>query len=125
MNGPLNAVLGRMGHTDRLCVSDCGLPIPDQVPRIDLAYKWGEPPFLDVLQELAGQMVVERIFLAQESLDQNPALPQAVERLFPGVPWEAVPHEELKKMVRDCKAVVRTGESTPYANVILQSGCIF
>ena len=38
---------------------------------------------------------------------------------------EYVSHEELKKMTMDCKAVIRTGETTPYSNIILQSGCIF
>jgi D-ribose pyranase len=34
-------------------------------------------------------------------------------------------HSDLKKMTKTCKAVIRTGETTPYANIILQSGCIF
>ena len=38
---------------------------------------------------------------------------------------EFVPHTELKARTHDCKAVIRTGETTPYANIILQSGCIF
>ena len=38
---------------------------------------------------------------------------------------EYISHKELKNMTRNCKAVIRTGETTPYANIILQSDCIF
>ena len=38
---------------------------------------------------------------------------------------EFVSHTELKKRTENCKAVIRSGETTPYANIILQSGCIF
>ena len=31
LNGDLNRVLGNMRHTDRLCIADCGLPIPDGI----------------------------------------------------------------------------------------------
>ena len=62
---------------------------------------------------------------------QNPEQLKAVTDFFEGsetgfVPEiEFVSHSELKKMTEDCKAVIRTGETTPYSNIILQSGCIF
>lgn len=36
-----------------------------------------------------------------------------------------ISHEELKEELKKCKAVIRTGEQTPYANVILRSGVVF
>lgn len=33
-------------------------------------------------------------------------------------------HEALKKMENGAKAVIRTGENTPFSNVVLESGCI-
>ena len=38
---------------------------------------------------------------------------------------EYVTHEELKEQTKTCRAVIRTGETTPYANIILQSACLF
>jgi len=38
---------------------------------------------------------------------------------------ELVSHEELKRLSQKAAAVVRTGEFTPYANVILYSGVVF
>ena len=130
-NSDISRVLSYMGHTDRLCIGDCGLPIPEETERIDLTLRFGQPTFLDTLKEVAGDMKVEKIILAEEMKDQNPAQLQAVLSFFesdetgfkPEV--EYVSHAQLKELTRDCRAVIRTGETTPYSNIILQSGCIF
>ena len=79
------------------------------------------------LEIVAGDMKIEKIVLAEEIKSQNPQVLQQIQELFAGqnVEVEYVPHVELKKQTEDCKAVIRTGETTPYANIILQSGCIF
>ncbi len=101
LNSDISRVLSYMGHTDTICIGDCGLPIPDETERIDLAVKFGQPSFMDVLEEVGADMKVEK----------------------PEIQF--VLHSDLKKMTKTCKAVIRTGETTPYANIILQSGCIF
>ena len=126
LNSKISRVLSYMGHTDRIAIGDCGLPIPDEVERIDLALTFGEPKFLHVLELVLQDMKVEKIILAEEIKEQNPEVLHGIERLFAGrVEVEFVPHTALKAATRDCKAVIRTGEITPYANIILQSGCIF
>jgi len=127
LNSNISRVLSYMGHTDCICIGDCGLPIPDEVERIDLALAFGEPTFMRTLEIVAGDMKVEKIVLAEEIKTQNPAVLKQVEELFAGqsVEVEFVSHVELKERTYDCKAVIRTGEVTPYANIILQSGCIF
>ena len=127
LNSDISRVLSYMGHTDCICIGDCGLPIPDEVERIDLALAFGEPTFMRTLEIVAGDMKVEKIVLAEEIKTQNPNVLQQVEALFAGqeIEVEFVSHVELKERTHDCKAVIRTGEITPYANIILQSGCIF
>ena len=126
LNSEISRVLSYMGHTDRIAIGDCGLPIPDEVERIDRALTFGEPRFLHVLELVLQDMKVEKIILAEEIKEQNPEVLHGIERLFAGrVEVEFVPHTALKAATRDCKAVIRTGEITPYANIILQSGCIF
>ena len=127
LNSDISRVLSYMGHTDCLCIGDCGLPIPDEVERIDLALAFGEPTFMRTLEIVVGDMKVEKIILAEEIKTQNPAVLSQIEALFAGqnVDTEFVSHVELKQQTRDCKAVIRTGEITPYANIILQAGCIF
>lgn len=127
LNSDISRVLSYMGHTDWIAIGDCGLPIPDEVERIDLALTFGEPGFMRTLEIVAGDMKVEKIILAEEIKEQNPEVLNQVEEYFSGqsVEVEFVSHVELKARTHDCKAVIRTGETTPYANIILQSGCIF
>lgn len=131
LNSDIARVLSYMGHTDRLCIGDCGLPIPGGTERIDLALRFGQPSFMETLQEVAGDMKIEKIILAEEMKEQNPQQLKAVIDFFaqdetgfePEI--EYVSHVELKELTRGCRAVIRTGETTPYSNIILQSGCIF
>ena len=127
LNSDISRVLSYMGHTDTICIGDCGLPIPDQVERIDLSLCFGEPTFMRTLEIGAGDMKVEKIVLAEEIKEQNPRGLAEVEAFFVGqdVEVEFVSHADLKAKTNDCKAVIRTGETTPYANIILQAGCIF
>lgn len=66
LNSDISRVLSYMGHTDTICIGDCGLPIPDETERIDLAVKFGQPSFMDVLEEVGADMKVEKIILAEE-----------------------------------------------------------
>ncbi len=127
LNSDISRVLSYMGHTDCIALGDCGLPIPDEVERIDLALEFGVPSFTDVLRVVTKDMKVEKIVLAEEIKEQNPKVLGEIKELFAGQELEVVfvSHTELKKQTKECKAVIRTGEATPYANIILQSGCIF
>ena len=127
LNSDISRVLSYMGHTDWICVGDCGLPIPDEVERIDLALEFGVPTFMKTLEVVTGDMKVEKIILAEEIKAQNPKVLGEIEALFKGqnIEVEYVSHTELKEKTKNCKAVIRTGETTPYANILLQSGCIF
>ena len=127
LNSDISRVLSYLGHTDCIAIGDCGLPIPDEVERIDLALKFGVPGFMETLATVAEDMKIEKIVLAEEIKQQNPKVLAEIEQLFAGQNMEVqfVSHVELKALTHDCKAVIRTGETTPYANIILQSGCIF
>ncbi len=127
LNSEISRVLSYMGHTDCIAIGDCGLPIPQEVERIDLALTFGEPRFLRVLELVLADMKVEKIVLAEEIREQNPQVLQGVKALLDGqnVEVEFVPHTQFKARTQNCRAVIRTGETTPYANIILQSGCIF
>ncbi len=129
INADISRVLSYMGHTDTLAVGDCGLPIPDETERIDLALKLGVPSFMDVLREVAKEMKIEKVVLAEEIKEKNPQILKEILALVDGMDAvceiEYVSHTELKAQTKTCKAVVRTGETTPYANIILQSACLF
>lgn len=128
LNSNIAKVLADMGHTDKICIGDCGLPVPQGVEKIDLALRFGEPRFIEVAKEMAKYMKIEKIYIAPETKVKNPEQWKALQEVFPEnqVEWVLLQnHEELKAWEKDCKAVIRTGETTPYSNIILQSGCIF
>lgn len=123
LNSHLAKLADDLGHTDRVCIGDLGLPVPDGVAKIDLALKPGQPNFQDVLAVYLEHVLVEKVILAEEIKSQNPKqLEDLLARLDSSVIVEYVSHEELKALTNSTKAVVRTGENTPYSNVILQSG---
>lgn len=125
LNKDISEIVASMGHTDMITVCDAGLPIPASVKRIDLAVKPGIPKFLDVLSSLAEELEVESIILAEELKQKNPSLVNEVAEIFPGVQIDFISHENFKLRTSKSRAVIRTGECTPYSNVILVSGVIF
>lgn len=123
LNSHIAEVLANMGHTDTIVIADCGLPIPEGVKRIDLALKIGSPGFKETLEAIIEDMAIEEVTIAEEIFEKNPGTAALIENRFENI--EAVPHEEFKVKTAKAKAVIRTGEATPYANIILHSGVIF
>ena len=113
------------GHGDLVCVADAGLPIPSETFRIDLAFAPGLPPFFDVLEALLPELVVEGVLWAEEAAVKSPGLAARLESLFEQTPRTLVPHDEFKRRLSDVRFVVRAGEFTPYANVLLRCGVPF
>ena len=125
VNSEISKVLSYMRHTDLICISDLGLPCPNNIKTIDLSLKLGYPSFLDVLSEIIKDMKIERIILAEEIKNNNKEVYNKILNMFENISIEYVSHNDFKQKTFDCKAIIRTGESTPYANIILQSACIF
>jgi D-ribose pyranase len=122
INAPISAVVARLEHTDMLTVADAGLPVPNGVERIDLALKRGVPGFLETLEVVLSEMYVEKAYVSEDILVRNPQIYEGIKALLGEVPIATLPHEEFKRMTGSTKAVIRTGEFTPYANVILVAG---
>ncbi|MDR2992214.1 MAG: D-ribose pyranase [Bacillus cereus] len=125
LNSEIAAVLASLGHTDTIVIADCGLPIPDEVKRIDLAVEIGKPSFLEVLQVVADDMAIEKVTLAEEVIINNAEVNKEIELKLIEPAFEYVSHEQFKEHTKKAKAIIRTGEATPYANVILHAGVIF
>ncbi len=123
INADLAGSLARLGHTDLVVVCDAGLPIPPGPAVVDLAFRFGVPSFETVLSGLLEELVVEGATAAEEVETQNPRSHELLKTRLPDL--GLVPHEELKRMVVGAKLVVRTGEATPYSNVILRCGVPF
>ncbi|MGX2970001.1 D-ribose pyranase [Ursidibacter sp. B-7004-1] len=133
LNAQLSQVIATMGHTDGLTICDAGLPIPSEQQCVDLALTKGVPDFLSTLEVVLSELFVEKILLAEEIKHHNPQIEQQVlsilgkieESQQKKIRVEYVPHSEFKYQSNQAKAVVRTGECSPYANIILYSGVPF
>lgn len=133
LNAPLSSAIARLGHTDTLTIGDAGLPVPALVERIDLALTHGVPSFLQVFDAVVEEMQVEKAIIASEIKEKNAELHlQLLARLRDleenqrnRIAVEYVPHAEFKALTVGSRALVRTGECSPFANVILCSGVVF
>ena len=125
LNSEISKVLARMGHTDYIVIADCGLPIPEETKRIDLALSKGVPSFSEVLTTILDDFIVEKATMAWEIKTNNEELHNEIESGGQLKNLEYVTHEEFKMLTKNAKAVIRTGECSPYANIILHSGVIF
>ena len=123
LNSHISKVLTDLGHTDTVVIADCGLPIPAGVERIDLALELGTPSFADIVRIVASDMAIEQVTLATEIKDTNVNALEVINQL--DVPQDYVSHEAFKELTKQAKVIIRTGEATPYANVILHAGVIF
>ena len=125
LNSEISAVVASMGHTDTLTIGDCGLPVRG-TQKIDLCLKKGIPTFMDTLNTVLSELYVEKAIIAEETKTVSPEMHESIlKALGDKVKIEYVSHEELKKLSESSKAVIRTGECTSYANVILCSGVTF
>jgi D-ribose pyranase len=125
LHAELSALIASLGHGDLLVIGDAGLPVPRGVQRIDLAVTANVPRMTDVLAAVLQEMAVERATLADELPARNPQVQAQVARLLAGVATDSMPHEAFKALTAQARAVVRTGEFSPYANVILRAGVVF
>jgi len=128
LNIALSRVIASLGHGDIVMIVDAGMPVPPGVELIDLALTQGIPDFASVLRIVLTEMQVESHVLAEEMLDKQPPALVIVEGLhLRGELGQQrlVSHDELKKLSRSARAIVRTGECQPYTNIALVAGVTF
>ncbi len=131
LNAPLSRVIARMGHGDCLVVADSGLPIPYGKELVDLAVTSQLPRLVDVLAVILQELKVEKVIITHEMQKKSPQyyqkLSETLINLIPDVAVESITHEKFKEVTRETHniAFVRTGETTPFANLLLVAGVIF
>lgn len=125
INSDISRVIAQMGHFDQLSIGDAGMPVPMTTEKIDLAVDNGIPSFMDVLNNVLEELEVQRIYLAEEIKTENPDMLKKIQERLPETPVTFIPHSEMKVALNDSRAFIRTGEMTPYANILLESGVVF
>lgn len=136
-NGLLQAelvgVLAALGHTDGIVIADAGLPVPDGPVKIDLAICPGTPSFIQLCSLVIAEIPVEAVTIAAEMTERNPALYRQLLKALArwgetqghDIKVHTVSHDILKQQSVKARAVVRSGEFSPFANMIIHAGVAF
>ncbi|WP_340297100.1 D-ribose pyranase [Staphylococcus coagulans] len=128
LNSHVSQAIATMGHFDLLTVNDAGMPIPNDERRIDLAVTKGLPSFIDVLAAVLDELKIQKIYLAEEIKTHNAAQLKQIKALIDqDVEIAFIPHSEMKAYLSHPlnKGNIRTGEITPFSNIILESNVTF
>lgn len=122
INPAVLSLLARVRHTNTLVISDRGFPFWPQIETVDLSLVDDVPTVLQVLEALRGNFVIGKAFAAEEFLNHNtPAKLQELTTRLGTVPFTFEPHVEFKKRVPHAIGLIRTGDTTQYGNLILES----
>ncbi len=130
LNREVSALVASLGHMDEIVIGDAGLPVPAEVPVIDLAVMAGVPGFWDVLTALQSEVVIEGAHHAAEASPElqarfNTVCDDWAAAQGKPITMDRMSHDAFKARMAQARAVIRTGECTPYCNLILVSGVPF
>ena len=128
LNVALSRLIASLGHGDMVVIGDAGLPVPPGVELIDLALTHGIPDFVSTLKAVLSEMQVESHVLAEEILEKQPAALTTLDALQAEGALGTrtmVSHEQFKILSRQARAIIRTGECSPYCNIVLIAGVTF
>ena len=125
INAQLAGLIAGLGHKDCFMIGDGGMPIPKGVEIVDLALCGGVPTFKQVCDAVLAETEVEAYTIADEIIEKNPVLLEYIRTSLPNAEENMIPHIELKEMSKNVKFAIRTGEFTPYPNIIMRAGVAF
>lgn len=125
INVQLAGCIAGLGHKDLFMICDGGMPIPAGVQIVDLALCGGVPTFKQTMDAVLSETEVEFYTIAGEITEYNPVLLDYIKEKLSETDYQMIPHTELKEMSKQIKFAVRTGEFTPYPNIILRAGVAF
>jgi len=122
LNPQLLSLLARVRHTNTLVISDRGFPFWPQIETVDISLVDNVPTVLDVLRAIRPNFVVGKAWMAQEFLRENNKNTRArLIAAMKGALLKFEPHAEFKKRVPQALGLIRTGDTTQYGNIILES----
>jgi D-ribose pyranase len=122
LNPQLLSLLARVRHTNTIVISDRGFPFWPQIETVDISLCDNIPSVLDVLRALRPNFNIGKAWMAQEFLRANDKKVQtAFAEAFKGIEVTHESHVEFKKRVPHAIGLIRTGDTIPYANMILES----
>jgi D-ribose pyranase len=122
LNPAINSLLSRVRHTNTLVIADRGFPFWPHIETVDISLVDDIPRVIDVLEAIKNNYSIGRVFAAEEFLAVNsPQTTSSLENALLGIPITFESHVELKRRVPHAIGLIRTGDTTQYSNLILES----
>jgi D-ribose pyranase len=122
LNPQINSLLSRVRHTNTLVIADRGFPFWPMIETVDISLVDDVPTVLAVLGAIRPNFQIGKAWMAREFLEHNSAKTRsAFAGALGGIELVHEPHAEFKKRVPRAIGLIRTGDTTQYANIILES----
>lgn len=122
LNPAVNSLLSRIRHTNTLVIADRGFPYWPQIETIDISLVDDVPRVLEVFSAIKLNFVIGQVVMAEEFRRVNgPETVRKVEECLGNIPIVFEPHLHFKRRIPEAVGLIRTGDTTQYANMILES----
>jgi D-ribose pyranase len=123
LNPAVLSLLARVRHTNTLVIADRGFPSWPGLETVDLSLVDDLPTVAQVLAAIRPGFSIARAYAAEELHGANEPgkLARHLAALH-SLPTTFEPHLDFKKRVPRAIGLIRTGDTTQYANLILESG---
>jgi D-ribose pyranase len=122
LNPHILSLLASVRHTNTIVISDRGFPFWPKIETVDISLCDNIPTVLDVVRALRFNFVAGKAWMAQEFLEVNDQKTQAAfNEVLKGIKVMHEPHVDFKHRVPHAIGLIRTGDTTQYANIILES----
>lgn len=123
LNPAILDLLARVRHTNTVVIADRGFPFWTMIETVDISLVDNIPTVMDVLLAVLPRYQFGAAFMAEEFIANNDAsAQQSVKDVLGDIPLNFEPHEAVfKKRVPSAVGLIRTGDTTQYANIILES----
>ena len=122
LNPAINSLLSRIRHTNTLVIADRGFPYWPQIETIDISLVDDVPRVLEVFNAVKANFVIGKVVMAEEFRRVNDVeTVKSFDNSFGNIPTVFEPHIQFKHRVPLAVGLIRTGDTTQYTNMILES----
>lgn len=124
LNPHVLALVARVRHTNALVIADWAFPSWPGIETIDLSLTAGIPTVPQVLEAILPNWKCENAWMAEEFQQHNPpSVVDCFRTALRGAPICFEPHATFKRLrVPGAIGLIRTADTTLYANMVLISG---
>jgi D-ribose pyranase len=122
LNPQILSLLARIRHTNTLIIADRGFPFWPMIETVDISLVDDIPTVLQVFNAIKSNFNIGQIYMAGEFLKNNSRTVienYAASREDILIKYE--PHIDFKLRVPHAIGLIRTGDTTQYANMIIES----